>query len=60
MASTSQIVIDQPEAPKIDVDAFFVAAFNGTPPSLHPYFKSFQDLYQKKCALSMILIAVID
>ena len=47
----TEMAIDKPQAPKLNVDEYLTTALSATPADLHPFFVSFQDLYTRKCVM---------
>ncbi|OBZ74457.1 putative 26S proteasome regulatory subunit rpn9 [Grifola frondosa] len=45
---STEMVVDKPKAPKLDIDEFLTLAVLETPQELHQFFESFRSLYSRK------------
>ena len=44
----TEMTVDKPAPPKLDVDEYLTSALSVTPAGLHPYFTAFKDLHSRK------------
>ncbi|THH15863.1 hypothetical protein EW146_g4681 [Bondarzewia mesenterica] len=48
MASSTQMSVDKPKPPKLNVEEYLTTAISATPGELHSFFESFQTLHSRK------------
>lgn len=44
----TEMAVDKPAAPKLDVDEYLTSALSATPAELHPFLSAFKDLHSRK------------
>lgn len=44
----TEMTVDRPVRPKLDVDEYLTSALSATPAELHTYFTQFKDLHSRK------------
>ena len=50
----TEMAVDRPAAPKLDVDEYLTSALSATPAELHPFFSAFKDLHSRKYVIMLI------